>query len=212
MRTALLLCLAALLLAGCGKKPPPPAAQGPALVPNNSGGPVNPDLSGRTDVYQGQSADQWGQQLLDPRQSHTARYQAGVALSNLNDKGYKYLQAGLKSNAPEVRLQALQAMSAATMQANKNEMVPQMIDLLNDRNDAIRTQAAHRMGWFDQTTSTQIIPGPMALERVRALQQVYQFDSNREAQLAARNSLVQILFATRGKMDCPPGLEHLLGK
>lgn len=202
MRSFVPLALAALFLAGCGKKAPPAAAgvsgPGATLVPVSL---APPDLG--SDVYQGRTADQWGDQLLNPNVSNADRYQASQALASLKTVGYRHLKKAMESNSDPVRLQALQAVSVPMMLENKEETVPMLMSMLNHQNPAIREQAAYRLGWFDTTGSNRIQRGHMAPERAQALLKVYQSDGERNVRLAAWNSLISVHDALRGTLDCP---------
>src|ERR1051326_5039640 len=111
MRRNISLCMALIVLSGCGRKaPPPPGEGGPALQPLAlAPQPVNAGQASSSEaVYEGRTAPQWAGQLANP--TATARARACMALRELRDGGFQHLFDGMRSRSAETRLVCLQAL------------------------------------------------------------------------------------------------------
>lgn len=193
MRRLIMVALVVAAAAGCGRKGPPPAPQGAggpgagALTPVENPGWEPPPGA----VYQGRTAPQWGNQLVETRDAST-RVQAATALSQMGKAGYPYLAKGLNSNSDEIRLVSLQAIGKPELVGDKNSMSA-LIDMLNNSRDpALRQAAASRLAWFGMDSQRAVQP----------LQRAATTDSDAEVRRVAASALVEIeeFVATGGKI------------
>jgi hypothetical protein len=201
----LFLVLGSLLLTGCSKAPPV-ARPGGSTTTNRQNGPGavaaprvdNPehqaDPSQR--AYQGRTAADWAGDLES--RDTGVRQQAAQALRALGETGYPMLVKGLKNPAPEVRLQALEAMDLKLLKKHQDQTVPLLINTTRDPNPAVREQAAIRLAWFDSSDTSTMNTGVMAGLRLQALQALAN-DKNPNVRTAANNSLRCIQDAVKGK-------------
>ena len=182
--------LAALVcLAGCGDKPTakqqPAAGGSPAPQQAFSAPPV--PITPPPIAYQGQTPAQWGAHLLgrDPQR----RQEAGKALQQLQEQGTPYLLQGLRSASDITRLISIEALPMTEMVRREKETFPLLVQMLGDRNPAIRQQAAGRLAWF----------GKNARVALDALRQVAENDPHPDVRAAARGSLTDINDSINGK-------------
>ena len=185
--------------AGCAKKPPvarpasnPAGLGGGGLVPNAVEGARLND--GPT--YQGRSVTQWADDLASRDPSR--REQAGQALRALGDGGYRSLVQAMQSATPEIRVEAIKAMDQALWVGNAKETIPLLVRLVSDPDATVREQVAIRLAWFDGHAPGGVPrAGPMAAERLQALEALAAKDPQKDVRAAAARSVAAI----RGAMD-----------
>jgi len=192
MSNRLLICLLVLVPAGCARKiplPPPGGAQLPP-APRQA---ASAALAVPVRSYEGRTAAQWAAQLAsaDPQ----VRQRASQALGALNQDGTPYLLQALRSSSPETQLNALQAFYKPELVRHANETLPAMLRMLENKDDAIRLNAAARLPWFEKR-ATQAMP---------LLQYLAANDPSAEVRAAARESMVFINYAATG---VPPKHGH----
>lgn len=145
MRRVFHLLVIVAVASGCARKKPPLPLLAPSATAKSM--PGVPGDFGSAAAQPAFAVPQWGEKLLQTH-DNLARYQAGVVLRDLGEAGYPALRAGLRNDAVEVRLTALQSISRPVLSAHKAETGPLLVKLLSDSNAAIRLHAASRLAWL----------------------------------------------------------------
>lgn len=185
MRKLAPLVLIPLLLTGCGRSSVPGAAVGAEPVPQLA--PAVPTAAPvALETFEGQTADQWSNQLGHP--SPEVRQRAATALGAVKG-GAAHLVQGMRSNSADTQLHCLQAIYKQDMLDRRQETLPLVVGMLRHRDDQLRLSAVTRAAWF----------GKNAQPAVPLLQHMMANDPSPEIRIAAKESLYFINVATTGQ-------------
>lgn len=200
MRLLLVALGVGLLLCGCGKsaaeKPtaayaPPPVLHKWAMTENSPA----PAVDNPKEVARHFAKDLSHDDL-------PVRREASRQLRELGDVGYPHLLAALKEKNSKTRLAALEGLSPNLVQQHQKELVPLMLDAIKDKDAPVRKQVCVCLTWVDRTLVGDVIQaGVMVRERMTALSGVVDRDESREVQDVARESLVSVRDAYKGRVS-----------
>jgi hypothetical protein len=198
MRTLLSWALLALLLTGCSAPLPTARLNRPAQRPVAQAVP-DPEVAS-PQAEMAAKAALWADRLVEPNE--TTRRQACQALNDLGPVGYPHLIKAIKGDVHELSLLALGTLSQPALQEHSKEMVPLLLEKLQDSDPTMRRLAAERLAWFDRQLGTEgeIYPGPQAQDRLKALQKAAQSDKDSAVRSLAATSAGQVQQAINGRV------------
>jgi len=194
--------LLAVLLTGCGSSAPPlpPTARlsRPAYAPVVQAVP-DPGLAS-PEAEATAKAARWAEQLIQPDPS--VRQQACQALNNLGKAGYPHLIKAARSDVYELSVLALETLQPPALHEHSKEMVPFLLERLQDSDPTMRRLAAERLAWFDRLIGTdEIYPGPQPQERLKALLKAGHNDRDSAVRSVALTSAGMVHQAIQGRIS-----------
>lgn len=205
MRVCLVVGLLGLLVVGCGRKAPPrpvgvsrldlmPVATSPEAARQPSGSQATAK----------DQAEEWGPRLCHV--SDEIRQQAVLVLRTVGDEAYPHVLKALRSRSSDDRYAGLEVLNQEMLIRHAVELVPALLDLLDDRQPDIRRRVIELLPQVDQQVSeTDIQVGPYGQQRLEALRKVAQTDRDPAIQQLAADTVPLIYQAIRGKVgELPP--------
>jgi len=200
MRTLPCWALLALLMIGCGGSAPLPTARLNRPAQPAVAQAVSDPAVASPQAEAAAKAALWAERLVEPNE--TTRRQACQALNDLGPSGYPHLIKAIKGEVHELSLLALETLPQPAFQEHFKEMVPLMLERLQDSDPTMRRLAAERLAWFDRLLGPEgeIYPGPQVQERLKALQKAAQTDKDSAVRSLAATSANQVQQAINGRI------------
>jgi HEAT repeat protein len=208
MRPIFLLVVLLSLPVGCARRSPPVAPQGTGFTR------VIPPMVSTTDSVEApqepqakQLAAQWGPKLY--HEDAGVRWEASRTLAELDEAAFPYVFKAMQSEQAPARLAALEALDPKVAHAHQREVVPVLLQLLNDKDAEVRKRVCLALTWMDRLLGdNEIQAGVMATDRLLALRLTADKDPDAEVRGTARIGVQNLQQAIQGKLG-PLGGEEV---